>query len=278
MGINDKEKPFSETDIDELKDLFENIVNCMKQGRVSSTNQCFAVCNTILNNLNICIEDNYEDADILTQYVIQDWRGVRNTSLDIPGFEDIIRSINVRMPLRKPTVKNKVYLRRTAGTYGTVIGMLPQIYVFPVYCTYCHTTQENFYHSTGSRYGNVGSMVCGSCGSKITITDNGNMQDKIYINGEVLEYSQLYLLDWKYLMQIEAKCRVSVSSALSAYSRNEMVIDVLRKTVEKVTGITTDGSMRFVTDNRIDKLPDDINRWIELLYRAGIAIPAKRVQ
>ncbi|GFZ30138.1 hypothetical protein CSC2_06640 [Clostridium zeae] len=180
----------------------------------------------------------------------------------------------LKLPINR---KNKVYIRiKSEGKF------IPDISVFPLYCTCCNAPQTKLYEHLGSRYGQVGTGKCERCGKEIYVTDHDNIVESIYINNypsNEIFFNELYLLDWKFVDEFD---RLSIKNVvgkvteeLKQYDGKFITVDVFREIIENITNIKTDGKMRFITDERFSILPDDINRWIELLYRAKINIPVK---
>ncbi|GKU24314.1 hypothetical protein [Clostridium folliculivorans] len=181
--------------------------------------------------------------------------------------------------LKSATRKNKVYIR-----IKSECKFIPDISVFPLYCTCCNAPQSKLYEHLGSRYGQVGTAICEKCGKEICVTDHDNIVASIYINNypsNEIFFNKLYLLDWKFVDKLDEfpikNTLEKVTEELKKYDGNFINVDELREIIENIINIKTDGKMRFITDERFSILPDDINRWIELLYRAKIDIPAKVV-
>jgi hypothetical protein len=182
--------------------------------------------------------------------------------------------------LKLPTNrKNRIYIR-----IGSERKFVPDIDIFPLYCTCCNAPQSKLYEHLGSRYGQVGTAICEKCGKEIYVTDHDNIVESIYINGSPsneIFFNELYLLDWKFVEEFDRLSMKNVVGKvieeLKQYDGKLITVDVLREIIENVTNIKTDGKMNFITDERFSILPDDINRWIELLYSAKINIPVKVV-
>ncbi|MGN0513031.1 MAG: hypothetical protein ACI4GD_02040 [Lachnospiraceae bacterium] len=153
----------------------------------------------------------------------------------------------------------------------------PNAATFPLYCVKCKKTQPYLYIHTGSSYGHVGSCQCEYCGETIVVKDHDNIVNSIKTADTEVFFSQLYMLDWKYVAAIEGRYGISVEKELSAnlnsHGTSFMTVNELRELIERLIPVKADGSLRFQTDDRFAILPDDINRWIELLYRAGIKLP-----
>lgn len=153
----------------------------------------------------------------------------------------------------------------------------PSIVTFPLYCTGCKRTQPGLYIHTGSSYGQVGSCLCEFCGKEITVTDYDNVVDSIKTEETKVYFTPLYLLDWKYVKKLENRFQISVENALKTcvnpYKASFITVDELRNRIEELIPVQTDGTLKFQTDDKFSLLPDDINRWIELLYRAGLELP-----
>ncbi len=153
----------------------------------------------------------------------------------------------------------------------------PSIVTFPLYCAECKRTQTKLYVHTGSCYGQVGSSLCEFCGREITVEDHDNIVDSIKTAGIEVYFTPLYLLDWKYVEKLERRFQVSVLNQLrdyvNPYGESFITVNELCDCIEKMIPVKTNGKLKFQTDERFALLPDDINRWIELLYRAGLELP-----
>ncbi|MGN0159961.1 MAG: hypothetical protein ACI4AQ_01075 [Lachnospiraceae bacterium] len=153
----------------------------------------------------------------------------------------------------------------------------PAIVTFPLYCRECKRTQSLLYIHTGSCYGQVGSCRCEFCGSEITVEDHDNVVDSIRTAGTEVYFTSLYLLDWKYVKKLEMRFRVSVENALRAcvnpYGASFITVHELCDLIEEMIPVKTDGTLKFRTQEQFALLPEDINRWIELLYRSGLELP-----
>lgn len=174
--------------------------------------------------------------------------------------------------------KNQVEIRLHDREPYKMSFML-DIHLFPLYCPHCGGAQPKLYWHRDSHYGFVGKFTCEFCGKVSAVWDYDNVVNLIFIRdyndpSKKICFSELYLLDPKFIAALEQKYRISIRSLLVPYNKKYIEVSALREIIESAIGISTDGSMRFLTDSRFALLPDDINRWIELLYRAGISIEA----
>lgn len=173
---------------------------------------------------------------------------------------------------------NKVKLRFVdTAEHKPWYGIQPDIHIFPLYCNCCHKQQSDFYLHKGSRYGFVGTVQCEFCEADIVVTDHDNIVDSIIFNEAEISFHDLYLLKWTYINSIEIKHNVSIKSLLMNLNKGHISINSLRELIEHAIGIPTLGTMKFSTDNRFHQLPDDINRWIELLHKADIGISHRQI-
>lgn len=171
------------------------------------------------------------------------------------------------------TVSNRVRLRFQGVTEEKHwYGIQPDVSVFPLYCDRCEKQQSDFYVHTGSRYGFVGAIKCEFCGSEMVVTDHDNIVDAIILNQNEISFSELYLLQWTYIKALEEQFGVSIGTVLKPLDGEFISVDSLRNRIELAIGVATAGTMQFITDVRFQNLPTDVNRWIELLYKAGIPL------
>lgn len=183
------------------------------------------------------------------------------------------------------------YERNTSIDYDVKVGvrlnneertanLSPAVILFPVYCPRCTDTQNDFYCHLGSRYGQVGEVTCEFCGSLIAVDDRDNRVDNIRFNQTEFFFAALYRIDRIYLEELEAQQHISLWKVFKEYEGlYSLTLDQAREMIEQATGITTEGNQKFITDSRITKLPDAVNRWIELLHKCGVKDSyLKRVQ
>jgi hypothetical protein len=174
---------------------------------------------------------------------------------------------------------NKVRIRFAGVTEDkNWYGIQPDIQIFPLYCNCCHKQQSEPYLHTGSRYGYVGTVQCEFCKSNIVVTDHDNIVNSIILDGKEISFHELFLLQWKYIKLIEIRYGVSIRNLLMKLDEEYIKIDCLRTLIENKIGIYTVGDMKFITDDRFPHLPEDINRWIELLYKANIQLGLEPVK
>ncbi|WP_196803010.1 hypothetical protein [Butyrivibrio sp. MC2013] len=157
-------------------------------------------------------------------------------------------------------------------------SMQPDITVFPVRCSKCHRILPHFYLHRGSSNNYVGNIRCRFCGHDISVSDREYMVDRIYFDEDEIDFACLYLLDWIYIDAIDTIYDGAASKVvLKDYTRsalNYITVDDLTRRIANAISKQLTGNMSFVTDPRFPKLPADINRWIELLYVAGIQLPS----
>ncbi len=157
--------------------------------------------------------------------------------------------------------------------------MLPDAGSFPLYCKACNRTQSELFIHFGSRYGQVGSCNCEFCGAVIYVNDHDNIVDSIMTAGTEIFFEELYLLDAKYINELEKITGAQISKALYDYwnegeRKYQMKLNVVCDIIEELTGIKSDSTdICFITDDKYSILPEDINRWIRILYLAGVSLP-----
>ncbi|MFV0399777.1 MAG: hypothetical protein ACK5LX_04045 [Oscillospiraceae bacterium] len=149
-------------------------------------------------------------------------------------------------------------------------GFQPDVQCMPVYCGKCGRTLSDLYCHCGSRYGHVGEVKCDHCGHEIAVTDGDNIVDRIRFDGEEYHFNSLYKLHWRYLSQVEKNRGVNIREMFADVSRQIPLEDVTKR-LEQAVGETTTGRWRYITHSRFDKLPDEVNRWIELLELCGVS-------
>lgn len=165
---------------------------------------------------------------------------------------------------------NRVMIRKQ----GDELRLVVDAAIFPLYCTKCNHPQPNLYVHCGSRYGHVGTAKCCNCGEEIYVLDHDNVVNSIFINNypsNEIFFNELYLLDVKYLKQLGEEHFNNIKDVLLKLAKREEFISVdrLRTIVENEMNIWATGTKMYITDERFSMLPDDINRWIEVLDEAA---------
>ncbi|GKX64861.1 hypothetical protein [Inconstantimicrobium mannanitabidum] len=153
--------------------------------------------------------------------------------------------------------------------------------VFPLYCTSCNSPQPNLYVHEGSRYGQVGTVKCSSCGKDIAVIDHDNIVASIFINNypsNEIFFQELFLLDIKYLEALGKHHFQNIEERLINIEKDNtyfISVDKLRSIIEEEMHISTSGQKKYITDERFSVLPEDINRFIEALINSGVEVPIK---
>ena len=157
--------------------------------------------------------------------------------------------------------------------------------VYPLYCTVCGKCQDDMYIHNGSRYGFVMTVQCDKCSHDITVLDHDYVFYSMCINSKENEifFEDLYCLSDMYLFALSDKFGININSILQYFNDQYHVqtnesrgyirpvpINEFREYFENITGVKTDGTMKFTTSPHFDKLPHQINQWIEFLYRCNI--------
>lgn len=185
--------------------------------------------------------------------------------------EDILR------PGAYKTYKNLVRIRCSGRSgWHNQTTMEAFIKITPLACAVCRKSQPKLYVIPGSYYESIGTTVCKHCGEPIVVSySDASLTDISIGNGTMnakeihITFRDLYLLHWHYIEKIAAKYSFAADDLFQKYDNTSIDVNKLREILEQQTGIETAGKMKFITDSRFDQLPDDISRWIELLYLAG---------
>ena len=145
---------------------------------------------------------------------------------------------------------------------------------FPLYCKYCEQTQTELFLHMSSRYGQVGPIPCEFCNRDITVVDRDTYVDEIEVSGEPCHFQQLYLLSADYIEWFQEWYGITLAPESFFEGWTDWItVDQLRKQIETLTGIETDGQARYQTDEKFNPLPPDINRWINLLEKSTVPLP-----
>lgn len=153
------------------------------------------------------------------------------------------------------------------------IGVQLDVEITPIYCMNCNKQLNGFYKHDGSRYGQVGTVMCNHCGTTIYCTDHDNIVESLntFITKEatndsevVIDYYSLYSLEkdiWKFL-----KNRVDYD--IYQIHRNQTVTlqEIIKEICEKYYI-----ELRYIMNNEIETnekfncLPNVVNRWKKLI-------------
>lgn len=186
-------------------------------------------------------------------------------------------ALDIFMPGTTGTFPNRILLIKDRD-HDEQIQMRLDITIFPLFCDCCNTPLNHFYIHKGSKKGFVGNVLCPNCKTTIEVRDGNDMVDFIEINGTSIHFDKLYLLEWSYIEQLDAKFNNAASSALfydyHKTGLNYLSVDELIRRLTIACSIQITGEMEFGTDPRFFRLPAEINHWIEFLYRAGIQLPS----
>ncbi len=163
---------------------------------------------------------------------------------------------------------NKVYIRLDRN-----FMIQPDAKLFPLYCTSCGKCQQDLYVHAGSHYGYVGSCNCAYCGKNIDVSDGDNVVLFIRTEGAEIRFDRLYLIDWKYIEDMGRDRAALVERELKQHKGRFIYLDELCGVIENTLNIKIQEKYSFSTDDRYLLLPEDVNRWINLLYAAGVKLP-----
>jgi len=182
-----------------------------------------------------------------------------------------ILDIRKSNPLRRiPYWGINLYIRFDLQIDYEAYGFQPDVQCMPIYCKECSHALSDLYCHCGSRYGIVGEVKCDHCGHVILVTDNDNIVNAIKFDGVEIKFSELYKFHWKYLSQLERNRNVNIKALFTEDDRH-VPIDKVMKCLQDATGETPTGQWQYITDRRFPKLPNEINRWIELLELCGVS-------
>ena len=149
----------------------------------------------------------------------------------------------------------------------------PDIKIFPLFCQSCKKVQPGFYVHCGSRYGQVGSTKCQYCEVNIDVTDGDNLVDYIKVNGRVISFRELYLLDWSFIQQLGHNKEQLIENALAEYKGKYMTVNQLCSVVANAMNVNEYPVYTYSTDVDFSVLPKDINQWSSLLTALGVVLP-----
>lgn len=162
--------------------------------------------------------------------------------------------------------------------------------ITPGYCAKCRHQLNGFFRYEGSRYGQVGTIMCNHCNMEIHCTDNDNIQDSIYMIPEI--YSEkwsydgddplrsLVEIDFRDVFQINTRIfrklekalgdKVGDSNFLSKMEHKPIELQALIDQTCDALHITEISPEAIVVDERFHSLPEKVTVWLNLLNRLEI--------
>lgn len=207
----------------------------------------------------------------LMQYIL-----INIISVSFIGVRKMIMSkrifdIEKSNPYRRLTYRGIVIHMRFKLPIGNEsYGFQPDVQCMPIYCKKCNQALSELYCHCSSRYCIVGEVKCDHCGHSILVTDNDNIVNTIKFDGVEIKFNELYKFHWKYLSQMERNKSINIK-ALFAGDEGHVSIDKVTACLQDATGEIPTGQWQYITDRRFPILPNEINRWIELLELCGVS-------
>ena len=155
-------------------------------------------------------------------------------------------------------------------------GVQIDVHITPLFCLHCDNQLDGFFHHGGSRYGYVDSIICNHCNSKITCTDSDNIVEYLNIYTEpegaifddnkkiVLDYYKLYKLEKQNWIALRSKTGYDIFTKKKGQrvTLNDVINEICEENRIEL------GTLQQIipsTDKKIKKLPNIINKWIQLL-------------
>lgn len=177
-------------------------------------------------------------------------------------------------------IESTISIRKHATKNYLILDIL----VFPLYCSNCHSSLNELYHHTASRYGLVGRVKCPICDSEILLLDDDNIVERIYMGvpnptifyhmnnkkelNDTIEFRELYHLNDTVIQQIEALTKQDIWSLIP---EKMIPLTTLIDTLQNLLSISITKQYQYITDKRFTVLPEIINHWIELLEIIGLS-------
>ena len=158
--------------------------------------------------------------------------------------------------------------RFTPLTWGCY-GFQADARCMPAYCNKCRKTLPDFYTHLGSKQGYVGDIHCDNCGGPLHVFDtDSDVVDNIRYNGVEFDFNELYKFHWKYVGQIEKRTGINLKEIFPE-RKNYFLKDAV-SILQSIIGVNTTGKFRYITDERIEMLPCEVNNWLEFLDICGV--------
>ncbi|APC47826.1 hypothetical protein BME96_06410 [Virgibacillus halodenitrificans] len=165
-------------------------------------------------------------------------------------------------------------------------GGLIDAMVIPAYCLNCEKQLSHFFHYKGSRYGQVGEIVCNHCQSIIYCTDHDNIQHFIYMSPEnymnpfinntleqtpsKIDFNSLYMVNGEVMEKLRQTVASKSSTDPFKHHSRKMEIAELVDVSCKQLNIKSLPEESIITDERLPHLPGKVNRWLNLLRLLNI--------
>lgn len=155
--------------------------------------------------------------------------------------------------------------------------------ITPAYCAACRNQTEGMYHYTGSRYGQVGMIICDVCHAEIWCTDDDNYRHQMYMaQGEyfnrfryteeefdanyrkfTVDYSKLYLLSEPVFASLTDKG--FDLSGLDAYTQLSTIVDYIKGQYNQPVP-----DLPLYVDPKFKRVPAVVLEWYQILYALEI--------
>lgn len=156
--------------------------------------------------------------------------------------------------------------------------------ITPVYCTACSNQTGGLYHYDGSRYGQVGTVICDVCHAEVFCTDDDNYRYQIHLSTKeyynkflykdeefdnryrkiTLDFSQLFLLSESIF---EALVQKGFDlSGLGAYTQLSSINQSIRQQYGRPIP-----ELSLYLDSKIRRVPPVVQEWYQILNELEIA-------
>ncbi|USB33407.1 hypothetical protein [Paenibacillus sp. YPG26] len=155
--------------------------------------------------------------------------------------------------------------------------------ITPIYCTACSNQTGGMYHYDGSRYGQVGTVICDVCHAEILCTDDDNYRYQIHLSTKdynrplhtdqepgnryrkiTLDFSALYLLSEAVFETLTQKG--FDLSELGAYTQLSSINHLVREQYARPVP-----ELNLYLDSKIRRVPPVVLEWYQILNELEIA-------
>ncbi|MGF9965679.1 hypothetical protein [Bacillus rhizoplanae] len=154
-------------------------------------------------------------------------------------------------------------------------GVQLDVEITPLFCMNCNKQLDGFFKHDGSRYGQVGTVICNNCGAKIDCIDHDNIVEnlKTYTDRKeyIIDYYKLYKLEKEIWKVIKEKIGYDIFERHK--DKKTTLQDVIKEICEEYCIELRDIPIDIPqTDDRINVLPNIVNNWLMLIKHLNIIV------
>ncbi len=154
-------------------------------------------------------------------------------------------------------------------------GVQLDVEITPLFCMKCNNQIDGFFKHDGSRYGQVGTVICNHCGAKVDCVDHDNIVESLntYTDNKeyIIDYYKLYKLEKEVWDAIKEKTKYDIFERHKnkTVTLQEVISEICEEHHIELRYIQTEN---LNTNDKIKVLPNVINRWITLIKYLNLSM------